>query len=144
MSDIPHLTPVGRRFRINPVVRVSAMTNNLKTISVSLAVVALLSLPLLAQQQSQPQDQDQGGAPAIPQNQKLTKEQKQKMKKTLKELDTLLTPALASCRRGPRGVFSFELRRSACSWREPSVASRRKKTSTRRGPCQKFKPAASR
>jgi GWxTD domain-containing protein len=64
------------------------MTNNLKTISVSLAVVALLSLPLLAQQQSQPQDQDQGGAPAIPQTQKLTKEQKQKMRKTLKELDT--------------------------------------------------------
>jgi len=42
----------------------------------------LLSLPLPAQQ---PQDPN---APPIPQNQKLTKDQKQKMKRTLKELDT--------------------------------------------------------
>ena len=42
-----------------------------------------LSLPLPAQEA-----QDPGAAAPIPQNQKLTKEQKQKMRKTLKELDT--------------------------------------------------------
>ncbi len=42
---------------------------------------ALLILPVAAQQAQDP-------LPDIPQNQKLTKEQKQKMKKTLKELDT--------------------------------------------------------
>jgi GWxTD domain-containing protein len=48
-----------------------------------LASFTLLSLPLPAQQAQDP------GAPApIPQNQKLSKEQKQKIKKTLKELDT--------------------------------------------------------
>jgi len=50
-----------------------------------LTAILLLSLPLpLPAQQSQ----DQGTVPPIPENQKLTKEQKQKMKKTLKELDT--------------------------------------------------------
>jgi GWxTD domain-containing protein len=58
---------------------------NVKTFSAYLAALALVSLPLLAQQ-SQSQGQDQGAQP-IPQNQKLTKEQKQKMKKTLKELE---------------------------------------------------------
>jgi GWxTD domain-containing protein len=48
-----------------------------------LASFTLLSFPLPAQQAQDP------GAPApIPQNQKLSKEQKQKIKKTLKELDT--------------------------------------------------------
>jgi GWxTD domain-containing protein len=46
---------------------------------------ALLALPVVGQQ---PQDQNGAPLPDIPQNQKLTKEQKQKMKKTLKELDT--------------------------------------------------------
>ncbi len=57
---------------------------NVKTYSAYLAARALASIPLLAQ--PQPQGQDQGAQP-IPQNQKLTKEQKQKMKKTLKELE---------------------------------------------------------
>ncbi len=57
---------------------------NVKTYSAYLAALALASIPLLAQ--PQPQGQDQGAQP-IPQNQKLTKEQKQKMKKTLKELE---------------------------------------------------------
>ena len=48
-----------------------------------LASFVFLSLPLPGQQV-----QDQGAPPPIPENQKLTKEQKQKMKKTLKELDT--------------------------------------------------------
>jgi GWxTD domain-containing protein len=45
-----------------------------------LTSLALLSLPVFAQQ-------DPNALPDIPQNQKLTKEQKQKMKKTLKELE---------------------------------------------------------
>jgi GWxTD domain-containing protein len=60
------------------------MSLSVKNLSLSLGVVALISLPLLAQQPSQPQDQ---GPASIPQNQKLTREQKQKMKKTLKELE---------------------------------------------------------
>jgi GWxTD domain-containing protein len=55
----------------------------IRDISAVLTSFTLLSLPLPAQQA-----QDQGSPTAIPQNQKLTKEQKQKMKKTLKELDT--------------------------------------------------------
>src|SRR6201988_2311282 len=55
----------------------------IRDISAVLTSFTLLSLPLPAQQA-----QDQGAPTAIPQNQKLTKEQKQKMKKTLKELDT--------------------------------------------------------
>jgi GWxTD domain-containing protein len=50
-----------------------------------LIAFALLALPLLAQQ---PQDANGNPLPDIPKDQKLTKEQKQKMKKTLKELDT--------------------------------------------------------
>jgi GWxTD domain-containing protein len=46
--------------------------------------LALLALPVYAQQVQDPNSP----VPDIPQNQKLTKEQKQKMKKTLKELDT--------------------------------------------------------
>ena len=45
---------------------------------------SLLGLPLGAQQ-----SQDPGATPPpVPQNQKMSKQQKQKMKKTLKELDT--------------------------------------------------------
>jgi GWxTD domain-containing protein len=61
------------------------MPNLTRKLTASLASFVLLALPLLAQQ---PQDQNGNPLPDIPQNQKLTKEQKQKMKKTLKELDT--------------------------------------------------------
>jgi GWxTD domain-containing protein len=67
------------------------MSKNLRNLFVSIAAVSFLSVPvwLSAQSQSQaPAQQDPNAPPAIPQNQKLTKEQKQKMKKTLKELDT--------------------------------------------------------
>jgi GWxTD domain-containing protein len=54
-----------------------------------LTAFALLSLPVSAQQsQSQTPPATSPNPTEIPQNQKLTKEQKQKMKKTLKELDT--------------------------------------------------------
>ena len=53
-------------------------------LSASAAAFALLTLPLAAQQ-----SQDPGAtAPPVPQNQKLSKDQKQKIKKTLKELDS--------------------------------------------------------
>jgi GWxTD domain-containing protein len=61
------------------------MPNLTRKLTASLASFVLLALPLLAQQ---PQDQNGNPLPDIPQNQKLTKEQKQKMRKTLKELDT--------------------------------------------------------
>jgi GWxTD domain-containing protein len=61
------------------------MPNLTRKFTASLASFVLLALPVLAQQ---PQDQNGNPLPDIPQNQKLTKEQKQKMKKTLKELDT--------------------------------------------------------
>jgi len=54
-----------------------------RTLSAAIAF-SLLGLPLVAQQ-----PQDQGATPPpVPQNQKMSKQQKQKMKKTLKELDT--------------------------------------------------------
>ena len=55
-----------------------------RTFFAYLAGFALLALPVSAQQVQQPQDP---GAQLPPPNQKLTKEQKQKMKKTLKELE---------------------------------------------------------
>jgi GWxTD domain-containing protein len=61
------------------------MCNLARKFTAFLASFILLPLPLLAQQ---PQDQNGTPLPDIPQNLKLTKEQKQKMKKTLKELDT--------------------------------------------------------
>jgi len=61
------------------------MSNFIRKFSAFLTCFTLLALPLLAQQ---PQDASGNPLPDIPQNQKLTKEQKQKMKKTLKELDT--------------------------------------------------------
>ena len=51
-------------------------------LSASAAAFALLTLPLAAQQSQDP------GATPPPQNQKLSKDQKQKIKKTLKELDS--------------------------------------------------------
>ncbi len=54
-----------------------------KFVAVSTSVI-LLALPVSSQQAQDPNNPP----PDIPQNQKLTKEQKQKMKKTLKELDT--------------------------------------------------------
>jgi GWxTD domain-containing protein len=66
------------------------MSMTIKNISVCLTAFALLSMQLPAQQ-----TQTQAPSSTVPsptdlpsQNQKLTKEQKQKMKKTLKELDT--------------------------------------------------------
>jgi len=60
------------------------MSMSFRKLSAIAAALSLLSFPATAQQ-----SQDQGTAPpAIPQNQKLSKQQKQKMKKTLKELDT--------------------------------------------------------
>src|SRR5262249_23779706 len=54
-----------------------------RTLSAAIAF-SLLGLPLGAQQ-----SQDPGATPApVPQNQKMSKQQKQKMKKTLKELDS--------------------------------------------------------
>jgi len=61
------------------------MSNLVRKFSAFLTSFALLALPLFAQQ---PQDPNGNPLPDIPQNQKLTKQQKQKMKKTLKELDT--------------------------------------------------------
>jgi GWxTD domain-containing protein len=51
------------------------------------AFIFLFTLPLGAQQQTQSPSPGQNPVDDIPQNTKLTKEQKQKMKKTLKELD---------------------------------------------------------
>ena len=59
------------------------MCKIIRDFSVVLASFSLLSLPLPAQQAPDP------GAPApVPQNQKLSRDQKQRIKKTLKELDT--------------------------------------------------------
>ena len=61
------------------------MLNFLRKFAAISTSVIFLGLPL----SSQPQAQDPNtSVPDVPQNQKLTKEQKQKMKKTLKELDT--------------------------------------------------------
>jgi GWxTD domain-containing protein len=54
-----------------------------RKVSASLAAYVLLLLPVAGQQAQAPDP----NPPAPPQNQKLTKDQKQKMKKTLKELD---------------------------------------------------------
>ena len=63
------------------------MSMSFRKLSAIAAACSLLSFPLPAQQ-SQP-SQNPGASPSeIPQNQKLSKQQKQKMKKTLKELDT--------------------------------------------------------
>jgi GWxTD domain-containing protein len=65
------------------------MSNRITKFSASLTAFALLLLPVSAQQsQSQTPPATSSNPTEIPQNQKLTKEQKQKMKKTLKELDT--------------------------------------------------------
>jgi GWxTD domain-containing protein len=60
------------------------MPNFLRKFAAFLASLAFLALPVFAQQQVQDPNTQQD----IPHDQKLTKEQKQKMKKTLKELDT--------------------------------------------------------
>jgi len=60
------------------------MSKILRTISTYLTSFAFLALPVCAQQVQQPQDP---GAQLPPANQKLTKEQRQKVKKTLKELE---------------------------------------------------------
>lgn len=59
------------------------MSKIFRNFSTVVTSFVFLSLPLPAQEA-----QDPGAAAPIPQNQKLTKEQKQKMRKTLKELDT--------------------------------------------------------
>lgn len=55
-----------------------------RKLSASATAFALLTLPVTAQQSQDPN----ATPPPIPQNQKLSKEQKQKIKKTLKELDS--------------------------------------------------------
>jgi len=60
------------------------MSKFLRTFSTYVASFAFLALPVCAQQVQQPQDP---GVQPPPANQKLTKEQKQKMRKTLKELE---------------------------------------------------------
>jgi GWxTD domain-containing protein len=60
------------------------MPNFLRKFATFLTSLVLLALPVFAQQQVQ----DPNAQQDIPHDQKLTKEQKQKMKKTLKELDT--------------------------------------------------------
>jgi len=60
------------------------MSKILRTFFAYLTSCAFLALPVCAQQVQQPQDP---GAQLPPANQKLTKEQKQKMRKTLKELE---------------------------------------------------------
>ena len=65
------------------------MSIRIKKFSAFLTAVALVSLPVSAQQpQSQTPPATSPSPAEVPQNQKLTKEQKQKMKKTLKELDS--------------------------------------------------------
>jgi GWxTD domain-containing protein len=64
------------------------MPKNFHAYLVSVTAFLLLTLPLAAQQPQAPPQQDDGQPAAIPQNQKLTREQKQKIKRTLKELDT--------------------------------------------------------
>jgi len=65
------------------------MSMRIKKFSAFLTAFALVSLPATAQQsQTQTPPATSPNSTEIPQNQKLTKEQKQKMKKTLKELDT--------------------------------------------------------
>src|SRR5271169_957528 len=59
------------------------MHMTIRKVSAYLVAYALLMLPVSAQQPQAPDP----AAQVPPQNQKLTKEQKQKMKKTLKELD---------------------------------------------------------
>ena len=61
------------------------MQNFLRKFAAISTSAIFLALPLSSQQQAQDPNTP---VPDIPQNQKLTKEQKQKMKKTLKELDT--------------------------------------------------------
>ena len=63
------------------------MSMTFRKLSAIAAACSLLSFPLPAQQ-SQPSQDPGTGSSQIPQNQKLSKQQKQKMKKTLKELDT--------------------------------------------------------
>ena len=58
------------------------MPNLIRKFSAILTSLVFLSLPVVAQE-----PQDPNSLPDIPQNQKLTKDQKQKMKKTLKELE---------------------------------------------------------
>ena len=58
------------------------MSKTFRVFTANLASFVFLTLPVYPQQ-----GQDQNPAPA-PTEQKLTKEQKQKLKKTLKELDT--------------------------------------------------------
>jgi GWxTD domain-containing protein len=60
------------------------MLNFLRKFAAVSTSVIFLALPVCSQQAQDPNNP----IPDIPQNQKLTKEQKQKMKKTLKELDT--------------------------------------------------------
>jgi GWxTD domain-containing protein len=60
------------------------MLNFLRKFAAVSTSVIFLALPVSSQQAQDPNNP----IPDIPQNQKLTKEQKQKMKKTLKELDT--------------------------------------------------------
>ena len=65
------------------------MSMTIKKFSAFFTVLALVSLPVSAQQpQTQAPPSTSPNPTDVPQNQKLTKEQKQKMKKTLKELDT--------------------------------------------------------
>lgn len=66
------------------------MAMTIKKISAFLTAFAFVSLPVSAQQSQTPPPTSAPSSTAtdIPQNQKLTKEQKQKMRKTLKELDT--------------------------------------------------------
>jgi len=59
------------------------MDMKFRKVTASLTAYVLLLLPVAGQQAQAPDP----NPPAIPQNQKLTKDQKQKMKKTLKELD---------------------------------------------------------
>ena len=67
------------------------MSMTIKKFSAFLTALALVSLPASAQQSPSQTQTPPSTSPIpseIPQNQKLTKEQKQKMRKTLKELDT--------------------------------------------------------
>ena len=65
------------------------MSMTIKRLFAFLTAFALVSLPVSAQQpQSQTPPATTPNPTEVPQNQKLTKEQKQKMRKTLKELDT--------------------------------------------------------
>src|SRR5215470_7331453 len=82
MNEIPDLTSPGRRFKIQRRKGVS-MSMMFRQFIATLTACVLLTLPLAGGQAQAPD----ANAQTPQQNQKLSKDQKQKMKRTYKELD---------------------------------------------------------